>query len=131
LGKLVGMALLEAVKRRRAAYQPISFTTQARLCGNDAGGDCDASLLQTLLVLLSKTDGNDESSSERTLRLERARLAYVLTVRIEEKRMLEALSQEIVAYMMSLDEGGGTGEGDNGDTLRQDNAPCSKQQRLL
>jgi SET domain len=131
LGKLVGMALLEAVKRRRAAYRPISSTTQARLCGNAAGGDCDASLLQSLLLLLSKTDGNDESSSERTLRLERARLAYGLSVRIEEKRMLEALSQEIIAYMMNLDDGSGTGEVDDGDTLQQDSAPRSKQQRIL
>jgi hypothetical protein len=131
LGKLVGMALLETVKRRRAAYRPISSATLARLCGNDARGDCDASVLQTLLALLSKTHDVRESSSERILRLERTRLAYGLTVRIEEKRMLESLSQEIVTYMMSLDDGSGTSVGDSGDTFQQDNAPRSKQQRLL
>lgn len=39
------------------------------------------------------------------MRQERQRLAYGLTVRIEEKKTLEALRRDVVALLTSLDDG--------------------------
>lgn len=101
LGKLVAAVLLKVVERKLSRYAPIPNKVVQHFLGNDGNGvsvDDDRALLQALCSA-ALCEGDDFE----TIRRQSQRLAYGLTVRIEEKNTLEALRRQAVELMMILD----------------------------
>jgi len=100
LGKLVGAVMLKAIEQKLASYTPISEDVVRRLLGNGIKTeklDDDCLLLQAL-----RSAENADNNSEE-LELQRQRLSYALTVRIEEKNTLVALRRQVVALLSIID----------------------------
>ena len=109
LGQLVGAALLQARQRRLLLYRPISVSTIQRLLPSvyvpDNGMD-DKEILQNLLRCI-------KSGNETDLYSERCRLAYGLTIRLEEKEVLEALCSAVAQLVdLHVDDNKSNSDGD-------------------
>ena len=99
LGKLVAMAILTAIKKKLATYKPLATVPCVQVDETD-----DKALLQQLL----KLDNRDVST---------LRAMYGITVRLEEKKGLEELRNEVIAVISSLDEEE-EGDDDNEDDMK-------------
>ncbi len=110
LGQLVGTALLQMIQRRLLLYRPIHTSTIQRL---RQSGDLmnDKEILHSLLRGMDATNDSCDSNGNRTndvlpvgadLNVERCRLAYGLTIRLEEKEILNSLANTILQLLNSL-----------------------------
>lgn len=105
LGQLVGMSLIKVIQRQRSLYRPISIATIQRVTSveratSDSSYVADTQLLRDLLNLLSFED----CDVDIVMREERLRLAYGLTLRIEEKNLLASLVREVGDFTAALND---------------------------
>jgi hypothetical protein len=115
LGQLVGTAILRTIQRRLSLYLPIPHATVQRWIPTFPNPACDAakttddvSLLKSMLSLCS----NDDITKASTFDV--CRLLYGLTIRLEEKAILEALSQLVAMELLeNLDTDVATGGEDD------------------
>jgi SET domain len=105
LGQLVGAALVRTIQQRFLSYKPIPLSTSDRVLSifkntvNETLPNDDFSLLQYIATVLSN---NIEDSGVCTCNRGICRLAYGLTIRIEEKTTLEALLKLVSSGLDNL-----------------------------
>jgi SET domain len=105
LGQLVGAALIRTIQQRLLSYKLIPFSTVQQLLPISKNSvesvvlTDDISLLKTIETFLSSND----NSSSFTYNHDVYRLAYGLTIRIEEKTTLEALLKLVSFELDNLD----------------------------
>jgi hypothetical protein len=102
LGQLVCAAILRTIQQRLFLYQPIEDSVVRRLLpsfqntSSSTNTIDDIALLRTLLPLIQ------ESEDGSSLDIERRRLAYGQTIRLEEKEVLKLLGTIVVSLINSL-----------------------------
>ena len=106
LGKLVAMAILTAIKKRLEAYTPLKGVP----------GVEDEDMIDDKAILKSLLEMKKHSTST-------VRAMYGLTIRLEEKKGLEELRNEVVAVISCLDEE----EEDEEEDIEEENHSAKKQ----
>lgn len=108
LGQLVGTALLQTIQQRLVLYRPIPMLTVQRLLPSSTVTTVDVmddkEILRNLLPYIetSNSDVSKNNVTESDLYIERCRLAYGLTIRLEEKEVLKALGKATLVLLNSL-----------------------------
>ena len=109
LGQLVGTALLKTIQQRLLLYRPIPTSTIQRLLPSvplRVATMDDKEILCNLLHSIETTDKSVDAGENKTIEsalyIERCRLAYGLTIRLEEKEVLTALGNAILKMLNSL-----------------------------
>ena len=110
LGQLVGTALLQMIQRRLLLYRPIPASTIQRLRQSDDLMN-DKEILHSFLRCMEATNDSCDICGNRTndvlpggadLNVNQRRLAYGLTIRLEEKEILNSLANTILLLLNSL-----------------------------